>query len=188
MSAEIKIVLATLGVLACLFLYQIMYDPLSPYMNRKKLDSIQVEFDVAKEKWNSEHIENYSYEVLYSVPMWGGCGAKLTVKQGKLVEVIETMHGGIDKLPTPIALSQDQWDSDYCDYSKGLTIPEVFYDVEKIIKSNWSLEVVFDEQFGFIAQYYGSPNIRNGLLNGYITESEFGYTFSNFQCLDGTTP
>ncbi|MFT3893311.1 MAG: DUF6174 domain-containing protein [Anaerolineales bacterium] len=182
-----KFVLPLISVLLFLCLCQILFDPFAPSVNRHKLDKLQVELNRAKAKWESQNITSYSYAVQYSVPMLRDCGAQITVEKGEIVEVIETMHG-VDKLPTPIALSKPQWSYEYCNYSEGLTISEAFDKIQKLIKANMSLNVTFNQQFGFIEQYYGSPNVQHGRLNGYITESEFSYTFSNFQRSDNATP
>jgi hypothetical protein len=143
--------------------------------------------NAAQEKWNSKNIRNYTYEVHYGRAMWGGCDAIITVKQGKLIGVTETMHGGFEKLPMPVALDYDQWNHDNCDYSSA-TIPEVFDKIQRIIKLNIWLNIIFDQKYGFITEYYGDPNVSHGLLTVSITDSGFSYTLRDFQNLDVSVP
>ena len=172
------------GILVFLCLYGFLFDPLGPYLNRRKLDGLQTDFNVAKAKWEARGIKNYSYVVEKGVSLWGECSARLTVRAGKLVEVIEIIHGGPSKLSTPVSLPYDNWRRDICDYS-NLTIPEVFDRVQMILTNNSAiLDATFDQEFGFVDQYDGSPNIRQGLLIVSIADSGFYYKFSNFQSLD----
>ena len=187
MSKAGRLILAAC-IFLCFFLVLFLFDPFAPYINHLKLNALQAELNIAKAKWDSRNIENYSYQIQYWAPLWGGCSAKITVRQGKIIAVIETRHGGFDKLPTPITLQPDQWSHDNCYYS-NFTIPEVFDQLQTTIKKDTvSLDVVFDQEFGFVNQYHGSPNVGHGLLTTYITDSEFLYEFSNFQNLDVSVP
>ena len=152
------------------------------------MDGLQIEFDTAKVKWDSQGIKDYSYDVEYIVPMIGICGAQIIVKQGEIVKVAETINDGLGKLPTPIVLSAPEWKHEHCDYSEHLTIPNIFDRVQMLINANRTLDVNFNREFGYVEQYYGNANIGYAFLKTYITESEFSYIFSNFQRLDNTTP
>lgn len=187
MKKVAKIALSLFGIFLFLCLCNILFDPLAPYINRKKMDDLQVEFNTAKAKWNSQNITDYSYDVEYFIPLIGVCGAQIIVKQGEIIGVTETINGGFDKLPTPIALSAPEWQHEYCDYSERLTIPNVFNRVQVLINANKTLDVIFNKEFGYVENYYGSENVGYALQN-FIADSEFSYTFGNFQHLNNTTP
>lgn len=168
-------------------LIQYLYDPLAPYRNQKQLDKLQSELDKAREKWNSQNIKDYAFDVEYGFALVGNCGAKITVRQGKVIRVVQTMYGGFEELSEPVVLEPKDWDHEYCHYS-NLTIPQIFSIVQEEIKEGGVVDASFDPELGFVTEYGADPNISYAPLRGVVTDSGRGLVLSNFQKLGSSVP
>ena len=175
---------AIIVIFACLIEY--LFDPIDPYTNKLALKKLQSELTVAKEKWTSQNINNYSVEVEYWVPLLGPCHGKITVINGEVIEVFEKTDR-FDENSNFVAITKERRENDHCYYT-DLTIPEVFESVQQVINEKITIEALFDPDLGFVTRYYGSQNVRRGLLNPWINDSEFSYFFRNFQKLEPTEP
>ena len=165
-----------------------LFDPLAILRNQIERNKLQKELTTAKAIWDSQNITDYSYEMIYWIPLWGECGAKIMVRQGKIIEVVEQRHGGIDlEFPEPVILDKEDWDKDFCHYS-NFTIPEVFEAVQGKVNIKITIGAAFDPENGFVTWYYGNQNVNHGILHTFVTESEFSYRFNNFQNLDPSIP
>lgn len=169
-----------LSILLCIELIldrEIVFNTVEQNTSLFKLNSEQA-------KWESKNTDDYIYDAEYWIPLQGICHARITVQDGKITDVLEKTHGGLKELRTPIILSPVQWDNNgLCSYG-NLTIPEVFERMPNGIYPRTNIHIEFDSEYGFVTRYYGNQYVGWGLFGIRLTESEFSYTFSDFESLE----
>ena len=165
---------------------QILFDPFSSYINQRKLDQLEAELTIAEEKWEAQHISNYSVEVSYFIPLMGICPGRITVKDSVVIKVEERSRGQ-DENSEYVIITKEKRENNWCYYT-NLTIPEVFNRVKDKINDKVTIVALFDTEKGFVTRYYGNENVGWGLFNSRVSDSEFSYTFTNFQVLESEKP
>jgi len=171
-------------VLLAVIALEILFGPIRLLAYQVGLQQLRRELIKEKEKWNSQNIAYYSFEVGYLAAPVGHCYARITLIQNEIVEISERQ--GTNENSPFVEKKKDQWDNGYCNYSR-FTFLNVFDMLlnEKTAKVN----AEFDPQYGYVTFYSINENVvRWCFFCEVVSETGLGVTFSNFQRLDSSVP
>ncbi len=166
-----------------LFIIQLLFDPLSYFINVRRIEQIRRELPAAKARWAAQELTNYTVTVRGGTPM--SCmamDAKLFIERGELVRVLNRQKPFDDTSPFVNPPTSGEWH--YCGYQK-LTVPAMFEQVEKDLQvidpAQEELIVSFDDTLGIVTSYHRNAGYQHGLLSPGVGECCMGYEFRDFQ-------
>ena len=165
-------------------IFQLVFDPLSSVQSLGEYFQARIFLPAAREKWKSQNITHYRFDIQGYFPLLCMFGGMIEVKDGVVIpglindidmDPIMGLSPGFSGLENP-PLCNDQ----------NYTMPLLFDEIEFWMKdSPLSItQISFDPQYGFISSFkFGNPGGR-GLLNPMVSDCCGGFTIEKFQVLD----
>jgi hypothetical protein len=167
-----------------IIIFQVLFDPLSTVEHLGERLQARIYLPAAREKWESQGISHYIFDIQGYVPLLCMFGGRIEVKDRVVIpglisdvdtDPIAGLSPGFSGLKNP-PLCNDQ----------NYTMPLLFDEIERWLKdSPLSItQISFDPQYGFISSFkFGNPGGR-GLLNPIVSDCCGGFAIENFQVLD----
>jgi len=174
-----RIVKAVLIIILVGAAIQILFDPLSLYLQIGENLQARLGLPAARRKWESQNITHYTFDIQGSVPLTCMFGGNIEVEDGL---VVRTGPRSDARLTPPLSAVKDYA---LCDY-RTYTMPELFDELERRLReSPLSVsEISFDLKYGFISGLrIGSPD-GHGLLSPRVSDCCSGFSIENFQVLE----
>jgi len=177
-----KLLLVTMALIVALVVVELLVDPLSWLTNATNANSAGEALSIARERWQSQGITDYTVDVEGFVSLACMINATLTVQGGELVAVESRGLPGSDAREGT-SVAPGDWDAPYCSYSK-LLVPALFARIERALnRIDWSRDTIrvrFDPQYGYVTEYRYMCCYRRGLLNPTCSDCDVWFVFSNF--------
>jgi hypothetical protein len=170
----------TAGILLGLLLLQVVFDPLPMIKDVANIIRIRWELPRARERWESHAPPSYQVHVKGALPMACFVDGELSVRQGQLVGVRMRANPLVPGSPLR-DVDPSEWQRSLCPY-EDLTVEGMFERVEadlgRLGGLAQPLDVRFDRELGFIADYRSGRASQGGILGGTVSECctwfEFG--------------
>jgi len=179
MRAKKKFVKAVLVFVVVGFVAQILFDPLSIFLQFSVNMKARLGLSVARKKWESQSIFHYAFDIQGYVPIVCMFGGNIEVKDGVVIHTGPRSDGRLT--PNLTAVNEPP----LCNY-KTYTMPFFFDELERWLReSPLSVsEIIFDPKYGFITSFHFGSSDRRGVLNPTISDCCGGFSIENFQVLD----
>ena len=164
-------------------LFQVLLDPLSSILYLGERLQARIYLPSAREKWESQGISHYRFDIQGYIPLVCMFGGGIEVKDGLVIPDQRSDADDPDALLAPGFSGIE--DPPLCN-AQSYTMPQLFDEIERWLKdSPLSItQISFDPQYGFISSFkFGNPGGR-GLLNPIVSDCFGGFTIENFQVLD----
>jgi hypothetical protein len=176
LAPSVLIGCSLLIALGCILIF---VNPVALIVNVATVNRVRNELPNAKARWLSNQITDYEMDVEGFAPLLCSYNAYLSVQDNKLTSVAITEYFS-DKTSPLVPLNPTQWDAPQrCSYSK-LVATSMFDQVEQDLGINvWdaSLNVEFDDQYGYVSDY----EVRYGYRTGGVSECCIWFKFRNFR-------
>lgn len=158
---------------------QILFDPLSLFLQFGETLEARFGLPTARRKWESQKITHYAFDIQGSVPLVCVFGGNIEVKDGN---VIHTGPRSDARLTPPLTAVKNPSLCNYPIY----TMPQLFDELDKWLrKSPLSVsEIAFDVKYGFISSLRIGSSGGQGLLSPRVSDCCSGFSIENFQVLD----
>jgi len=179
MRAKKKFVKAALVFILAGFVIQILFDPLSSFVDLGENLQARIGLPAARKKWESQKVTYYKFDIQGYVPFVCMFGGNIEVRDGI---VIHTGPRSDDRLTPNLTILKEP---PLCNY-QIYTMPQLFDELERWLRETpFSVsEVSFDPEYGFVSGFgFGNCGGR-GLLNPIVSDCAGGFTIENFQVVD----
>jgi len=167
--------------LAVVIVVQVLFDPLTSLIELMEGYQAQIGLPSARQKWESQNISHYKFDIKGYVPLACIVGGSVEVKDGVVIKIgpsstaVESdnpfLDTGFTSMEHPFL----------CNY-KNYTIPSFFDYLSE--HPNSITGISFDLDYGFISHYRFGSSGGHGLLSPRIYDCCGGFGISNFQMLD----
>jgi hypothetical protein len=173
--------LAASAIVILLALVQFLYDPISSVGHSLAVSRVRDRFPGARAQWEAAAIYDYSFEIHGASQSICAVGAVIEVRNDRVVEVKPSNMSA----PLPVgAWADPDWGNEVflCDYNH-FTIPRIFNMVGKTLQNAPSsiLEIKFDSQYGFVADFKDGIFVGHGWLSPKIGDVYNEFQIRNFK-------
>lgn len=163
---------------------QILIDPLSPILHFSQGVKAQLLMPSARQKWESQNISHYKFDMNAYMPLACIVGGSVEVKDGVVIRTGPSSDAGTEHNSLLDPSFTVVGGFFLCDY-KNYTIPVFFNEVERWVKLYPSIRhVSFDSKYGFISSFGFGDSGGIGLLSPRVSDCCGGFSIRNFQVLD----
>ena len=163
---------------------QIMCDPFSSILHFSQSVKAKLLMPSARQKWESQHISHYKFDMNAYMPLTCIVGGSVEVKDGVVIRTGPSSDAGTAPVPLLDPGFTALENISFCDY-KNYTIPGLFNEVERWIKLYPTIRhVSLDSKYGFISSFGFGNSGGNGLLSPTVSDCCGGFSIRNFQVLD----
>lgn len=179
MRAKKRIVKAVLVFVVVGFAAQILFDPLSIFLQFSEILEARLGLHAARKRWESQGVTHYKFDIQGYVPLACIFGGNIEVKDGVVIHTSPRSDGQLTPNLTELE------DSPLCNY-QTYTMPFFFEELERWLRETpYSVsEISFDTKYGFITSFHFGSSSGHGLLNPTISDCCGGYLIENFQVLE----
>lgn len=177
--ASKRIVKAALVFILVGFGIQVLFDPLSIFLQFGENLEARLALPAARTKWDSQNITHYAFDIQGSVSLVCLFGGNIEVQDGIVVRTGPRSDGllasGLPALKEPSLCNLQTY-----------TMPMLFDELERRLReSPLSVsEISFDAKYGFITNLRVGSSGGHGILNPRVSDCCSGFSIENFRVLE----